>query len=88
MDAAEAGKWMRAERERRGWSTGELAKRAKQFADREGLQMKLTQQSISNFEQAEAKRIPVWMRHVRMAFDSDKSAPSTKDLLTATKVLL
>lgn len=71
MDAAEAGKWMRAERERRGWTTGELADRARQFAEREGLQMKLTQQSISNFEQGGAKRLPLWMRHVRMAFDSD-----------------
>lgn len=62
---------MRTERERRGWSTGELADRARSFAEREGLQLKLTQQSISNFEQPGPKRMPVWFRHVRMAFDAD-----------------
>jgi phage repressor protein C with HTH and peptisase S24 domain len=68
MDAAETARWVRAERERRGWSTTQLADRAREFAAREGLQMKLTQQSISTFEQGDAKRVPVWMRHVRMAF--------------------
>jgi phage repressor protein C with HTH and peptisase S24 domain len=75
MDVPEAAKWVRAERQRRGWSTTELADRAREFAVREGLQIKLTQQSISTFEQGDAKRIPVWMRHVRMAFDSDHSGP-------------
>jgi phage repressor protein C with HTH and peptisase S24 domain len=75
MDAGEAAGWMKAERKRRGWSTTELADKARSFAERDGLQMKLTQQSISSFEQGDAKRIPVWMRYVRMAFDSDHSAP-------------
>jgi phage repressor protein C with HTH and peptisase S24 domain len=75
MDVAETAKWVRAERERRGWSTTQLADRAREFAAREGLQIKLTQQSISAFEQGDAKRVPVWMRHVRMAFDSDHSGP-------------
>jgi hypothetical protein len=69
-DAASASRWMRTERDARGWSTNTLADRARAIARREGSAIKLTQQSISNFEQPGAKRLPEWLRFVRAAFEA------------------
>lgn len=61
--------WMVRQRKARGWSTTKLADVARAIAHREGSTMKLTQQSVSDFEQpGKAKRMPEWMRYVRMAF--------------------
>lgn len=69
-DAGQIGRWLKAERVRREWSAEEVAKRARTFAAEEGAEIKLTQQSISLFEQGTAKRVPVWMRWVRKAFEA------------------
>lgn len=70
-DAASASAWMRREREARGWSTIELADRARGIATEEGSSAKLTQQSISDFEQpGKRKRVPEWLRYVRKAFEA------------------
>lgn len=62
--------WLVAQRKARGWSTTKLADIARAIAEREGSKVKLAQQSISGFEQTgKAKRIPEWMRYVRMAFE-------------------
>lgn len=62
--------WLVAQRKARGWSTTTLANIARAIAHREGSGIKLRQQSISDFEQpGKAKRIPEWMRYVRMAFE-------------------
>lgn len=63
-------KWLRAERERRGWSTTEVADRARAFAHEAGSGLKLTQQSVSGFETGNPMRIPEWMRYVEMAFNA------------------
>ena len=68
-DAREAAKWVRDGREKRGWSTTALADRARAIARRAGDMIALPQQSVSNFEQGEAKRIPSWLRYVRIAFE-------------------
>jgi phage repressor protein C with HTH and peptisase S24 domain len=70
-DAAEAAAWMKRERESRAWSTTDLANRARGIAMEEGSSIKLTQQSISDFEQpGKRKRVPDWLRYVRAAFDA------------------
>ena len=62
--------WLVAERKKRGWSTTKLADVARAIAEREGSSSKLRQQSISEFEQPnKAKRLPEWLRYVRMAFE-------------------
>lgn len=62
--------WLIAERKKRGWSTITLANIARTIAAREGSTAKLRQQSISEFEQpGKAKRLPEWLRYVRMAFE-------------------
>jgi len=68
-EPAEAARWMRAERNKRGWSTIALANYARTIAEREGSAQKLTQQSVSGFEQGTAKRMPEWFRYVTMAFE-------------------
>lgn len=68
-DAASFAEWMKTERAKRGWSTTFLANVARSIAQREGSNFKLTQQSVSGFEQGNAQRIPEWLRFVRMAFE-------------------
>jgi hypothetical protein len=69
-DPDAAAEWMKHERKRRGWSTIKLADIARAIAEREGSLIKLRQQSISEFEQpGKTKRMPEWLRYVRMAFE-------------------
>ena len=73
-DAATLAAWMKRERLARGWSTTELADRARGIALEEGSSIKLKQQTISGFEQpGKPKRVPEWMRYVRAAFDESDS---------------
>lgn len=67
-NAEDAGRWMKREREKRGWSTIRLADIARAIARREGSSIALSQQSISGFEQPGKKRMPDWLRYVHMAF--------------------
>lgn len=73
-DPAEAARWMKTKRAERGWSTTVLANIARTIAHRERSSIKLTQQTISNFEQGDAKRTPDWLRYVRMAFEEGEPA--------------
>lgn len=74
-DAAGFAAWIKAERDARGWSTPVLAERARAFARVDGNMIALTQQTISGFEQGQAKRIPQWIRYVREAFENDGELP-------------
>lgn len=60
---------MKQERDARGWSTTTLADIAREIARREGSSLKLTQQSVSGFEQPGKKRMPEWIRYIAMAFE-------------------
>jgi len=62
---------MRDERAKAGLSTTALAERVRALATRGGLDMKLTQQSISKFEQGESKRLPLWFRYAVDALSRD-----------------
>lgn len=73
-DAAAAATWMKEQRAKRGWSTTNLADYARAIARREGSSIKLTQQTVSGFEQGEAKRMPEWYRYVVMAFEEGAPA--------------
>lgn len=64
-----AAEWLKRERLKRGWSTIKLADVARAIARREGSSLALTQQTISGFEQPGKKRMPDWLRYVRMAFE-------------------
>jgi hypothetical protein len=75
-DPIKAREWMIAERKRRGWSTIKLSDEARAIAQREGSDMRLTQQSISGFETGSPKRIPEWLRYVRMAFEEGEAPRS------------
>lgn len=70
-DPVAASVWLRKERERRGWSTSELADRARAIALEQGSNLKLKQQSVSDFEQpGKRKRVPDWLLYVRDAFEA------------------
>ncbi len=74
-DTPTAAAWMREQRAKRGWSTTQLANFTRAIARREGSSLKLTQQTISGFEQpGNAKKIPDWFRYAEMAFE--EGAPS------------
>lgn len=75
-------RWLKAERLRLGWSTKDVADRARAFAFEEGVDIRLTQQSISNFEQPKAKRVPQWMVYVRKAFDAADEETHHDPILT------
>lgn len=82
QDAASAAEWMLQERKKRGWSTIVLADEIRAIARREGSQLKLSQQSISGFEQKGAKapkRIPEWFKYARMAFE-EGGQPAHQDV--------
>lgn len=68
-DPSLAAAFMKKERDKRGWSTTNLADYARAIARREGSTAKLTQQTVSGFEQGDAKRMPEWFRYVEMAFE-------------------
>ena len=74
-DPVAAQEWMVRERKKRGWSTIKVAEVARAIARREGSEMKLTQQSVSGFETGDPKRMPEWMRYVRMAFEEGEPEP-------------
>lgn len=76
MTPKAAAERVKAGRIRRGWSSGELANRARAFALEEGDEIKLSQQLISNFEQGDAKRLPHWLRYVWRAFGEADSETS------------
>ncbi|HEY0626703.1 MAG TPA: hypothetical protein VGD10_08205 [Allosphingosinicella sp.] len=63
----EAVVWLKETRRRLGWSTTETARRAREVARFFLDQNKLTQQSISYFENNKAKSIPRWLRYVEIA---------------------
>jgi len=73
-DPAAAAAFMKRERGKRGWSTTNLADYARAIARREGSAAKLTQQTVSGFEQGDAKRMPEWFRYVEMAFEEGAPA--------------
>lgn len=72
--------WLKAQRARLGWSTTDVAKRAREAASRIGEDLNLTQQSISHFENFGLKKVPRWMRFVR---DSIRQADAASDLAEA-----
>jgi phage repressor protein C with HTH and peptisase S24 domain len=83
-DVAEKRAWLKAEREKRGWGAGELAKRAQPIADRAGYDVRFNQQLIWNFETG-AKKVPGWYRFAVAALrmmdddDADESRIANED---------
>lgn len=88
--ATEAAEWQKERRLRRGWSTTKLASIARAIAQREGSTFKLTQQSVSGFEQPGAvQKIPEWFRFVVRAFEEGEqpeAPPRPSDLPVARDV--
>lgn len=85
FDPRAAAKKMRRAREVLGWSTNELAARARAIAHEQGEDIKLTQQSISNFEQAKAKRRPSWLRYIDMAIENSHEETDRDPYLSTGK---
>lgn len=63
-DAGRAGLWVKSEREAKGWSAEELARRINGLAMEEGDPTRVSQQVVSKFEQGNAKRKTAWVRYV------------------------
>jgi phage repressor protein C with HTH and peptisase S24 domain len=69
-DSGKAGPWVKAERDRRGLSGAELARRINGLALEAGDPTQITQQALSKFEQGGAKRTPAWGRFIAEALDA------------------
>jgi transcriptional regulator with XRE-family HTH domain len=69
---------MREERRRLGWSAAELALRARSQGKKQGVELALSQQSISAFENGTAKRMPSWFRFVELAFNAAETPLSER----------
>lgn len=86
FDADKAGKLVKAQREMRNWSGAELARRAKGIAVEEGVEIGLTQQGLSLFENGNAKKRPVWLKYVEMAFKAaDNETSEDPELILFTE---
>ncbi|WP_404711524.1 helix-turn-helix transcriptional regulator [Sphingomonas sp. MMS24-J13] len=72
MDVLVKQRWLKAEREKLGWSPSDLAKRAQPFADAEGYSVKFNQQLIWNFENT-GKKVPGWFRYAVAALEAGGS---------------
>lgn len=59
---------MKREREKRGWSATELARRITGLAAVEGANSAVSQQVVSNFEQGNVKRMPFWVSFAEKVF--------------------
>lgn len=69
-DPAKAGPWVRTQRETRGMSATDLAKRINGLAIEAGDPTEVSQQVVSKFEQGKNKRFPAWTRFVVAALDN------------------
>jgi phage repressor protein C with HTH and peptisase S24 domain len=78
MTVREAAAKLKQERIRRGWAVEEVARRARGFALEDGVDLKLSQQLVSQFENGRAKKLPQWLRYVWRAFDA-ANAETTND---------
>lgn len=72
-DPGEAGRWTKAERERRGISAAELANRINGLARFNADPTTVSQQVVSKFEQGGNKRLPPWTRFIVAAFEDSDS---------------
>lgn len=72
-DAGEAGRWTKAQREERGMSAAELARRINGQARSTGDPTIVSQQVVSKFEQGSTKRMPAWARFIVPAIEGSDS---------------
>jgi len=82
-DASAAGRWVKVEREARGWSQAELAARVTGKALEEGDPTELSQQNLAKFEKGESKRMPAWVRYVPKVF-ADAAEETVNDPYLST----
>mgnify|MGYP005984018989 CR=1 FL=1 len=59
--------WLRSMRDVLGWSTPTIAEKAKEFAELVDHPLKLSQQSVSAFENGKVKNTPRWLGFVQLA---------------------
>lgn len=69
-DPGDAGLWVKAHRDERGWSAADLARRINGLAREQGDPTVVSQQVLSKFEQGRTKRFPAWVRYIVPAFET------------------
>jgi len=63
-DPGEAGLWTKQQRETRGWSAKDLARRVSGLLREAGMDSLVSQQVMSKFEQGDTKRMPLWTGYI------------------------
>lgn len=84
-DAGRTGLWIKSEREAKGWSAAELARRINGLAMEAGDTTRVSQQVVSKFEQGNAKRKPAWVRYVARAIEAADDETADDPYLSAGK---
>jgi phage repressor protein C with HTH and peptisase S24 domain len=83
-DRQEVGSWIKAEREQRGWSQGELARRLSElYQARIGTDKAFNYQSIQQVEGAKLKSVPDWAPLLREVFDGKAGGGTSLDEFAA-----
>jgi len=79
-----AGAWLKAERERRGWSQGEFAKRLLGlYRERTGMNRSFSQQTIAQVEGSKLKSVPEWFPLAQDVFAASDTETKEDPHLTA-----
>jgi phage repressor protein C with HTH and peptisase S24 domain len=78
-DVGEAIDWLKRQRTRLGWSTTDVAERAREVAALYDDDIKLTQQSISAFENGKVKSVPRWFTYAKTAVEAQFIAPALRE---------
>lgn len=77
VDPASKAAWLKAERDRRGWSAATLASAIVDAALAGGEVLNLTQQSVSHFENGKTKSVPRWVRWAEDVLNERSDGTST-----------
>lgn len=81
-DSGDAGRWTKVQREKRGISAEELARRINGLALKDGDPTSVSQQVVSKFEQGGAKRASAWHRFIVPALLSNDAETKEDKHLT------
>ncbi|MDR6144975.1 transcriptional regulator with XRE-family HTH domain [Sphingomonas sp. SORGH_AS870] len=74
-DVTSKAAWLKAARDERGWSAATLARAIVETAASRGVEVNLTQQAVSYFENGHGKTVPPWFRWAEALLNDQDAFP-------------